>query len=134
MCHPTPNPDTSALIARSTPRWRSWIARHRLCFIQSRRRAGASDEEVPLEHSTKEIRSEVRNGLERLRALKDEARLQVHLASLDAKKRWDELQPQLQAVERTAEEASEASRKVIADGVKALEELLATIRRKQTRP
>jgi hypothetical protein len=85
-------------------------------------------------HPNSDLRSEIRNGLERLRALQDEARVQAHLAGMDIKKRWDAMQPQLQGVELAAqqaiEHATEASREVVADGVKALEDFLAAIRHK----
>jgi hypothetical protein len=85
-------------------------------------------------HPNNDLRSEMRKGLERLRALQEEARVQAHLAGMDIKKRWDAMQPQLldveQAAQRAAEHATEASRKVVADGVKALEDFLAAIRHK----
>jgi hypothetical protein len=79
--------------------------------------------------TTAELRAEVKKGLERLQALRDELRVQSHLAGMDAKKRWDELEPKLADVERAAEEATEASRTLVADTVKALQSLRDSIRK-----
>ncbi len=79
--------------------------------------------------TTAELKAEMKKGLDRLRTLRDELRVQAHLAGMDAKKRWEELEPKLEGVERAAEEATEASRKLVADTVKALQSLRDSIRK-----
>jgi hypothetical protein len=81
--------------------------------------------------TTSDLKAEVKKSLELLQALRDEVRVQLHLGGMELKNRWDKLQPQLETVERTAvQEATEASRKLIADAIKALEELRASLRKK----
>ncbi len=54
------------------------------------------------------IQAQMKNVVAELRKLRDEVRLQLHLASMDAKKAWEEdLEPKLEEADRLAENASE---------------------------
>ena len=80
---------------------------------------------------TEQIKEEVDKNLERLRTLRDEIRVQLHLASLDAKQEWDEkLAPKLFEVEQSAKEKSEPARMKAKELVDKLEEFLEHLREK----
>ena len=50
------------------------------------------------------VRREMKEAMAQLRALRDEAALKIHLAGMDAKKTWDQLQPKLAEAEKGARE------------------------------
>jgi len=60
----------------------------------------------------KDLRHAKRAAIEQLTALRDEAKVQLHLLSMDARKRWDQLEPEIVALEeqvnRDGEKAAEA--------------------------
>lgn len=64
-------------------------------------------------------RSELRPILEDLERLRDEIRVQLHLAGMDAKTEWALLRPELQELEHSAEgvaqETYEATRELAGD-------------------
>ena len=74
-----------------------------------------------------ELKSELRKGLERLKTLRDEVRVRLHLGSLELKDQWRKLEPYLGDVERKAEELTETSRAAIQDAVKRLETLRSSL-------
>lgn len=60
-----------------------------------------------MQTDTNPIQAQMRNVVAELRKLRDEIRVQLHLANMDAKKAWDELEPKLAEADRMAENASE---------------------------
>ncbi len=61
-----------------------------------------------MQTETNPIQAQMRNVVAELRKLRDEIRVQLHLAGMDAKKAWDEdLEPKLEEADRMAENASE---------------------------
>jgi hypothetical protein len=60
-----------------------------------------------MQTSNNPIQAQMRNVVAELRKLRDEVRLQLHLANMDAKKAWDELEPKLAEADRLAENATE---------------------------
>jgi hypothetical protein len=70
-----------------------------------------------------ELKDDMKKGLEHLRTLADEVRVRLHLGSMEAKAEWNRLEPHLLEVERTAREASEASRRAVAEAVESLKKL-----------
>jgi hypothetical protein len=72
------------------------------------------DEKVKLEE-------QIREAVDAARTLRDEIRVRVHLATLEAKDQWRELEPKVEMAERFAREVSETSRK-------AAEEVVARYR------
>jgi hypothetical protein len=50
-----------------------------------------------------------------LRALRDEIRLQVHLAGMEVKDRWRALEPELEKVERQLDRADAGARELARD-------------------
>ena len=72
----------------------------------------------------KQARTELAANLERLRALRDDVRLKLHLAKMEAKDRWRELEPRVTAVVNQAAKSTETvSRQVVTDTIKELEKL-----------
>jgi len=67
---------------------------------------------------------QISHALTRVQTLRDEIRVQVHLAGMEAKDAWTRLEPQLVDAERFAKEATEASGKAIHDLVKRAETFL----------
>jgi hypothetical protein len=55
------------------------------------------------------IELRVRDRLRELRALRDELRVQAHLAGLDARVAWDRLREETSTAERAAEHACESA-------------------------
>lgn len=51
--------------------------------------------------------------LEQLTALRDEGRVQLHLLSLDAKERWDELEERISKLEREADQEGDKAVEVL---------------------
>src|SRR5512142_1451421 len=73
-----------------------------------RTRGGARVANSPaMQTDTNPIQAQMRNVVAELRKLRDEVRVQLHLANMDAKKAWDELEPKLEEADRMAENASE---------------------------
>ena len=66
-----------------------------------------------------------------IRALADEIRLQMHLAGMEFRSHWAEMEPALKRVQQRAEDASEASQKTVEEMVKALEEFRGRLGRER---
>lgn len=78
---------------------------------------------------TNDVKNEVTKGIEKLTTLRDEVKLHIHLASLDAKQEWDEkLEPRINEVSTTAHTASDASKAAIHDLVTKVEGFYAKLR------
>jgi alcohol dehydrogenase class IV len=78
---------------------------------------------------TQHIKEEVDKNLEKLTTLRDEVKVQLHLATLDAKQEWDEkLAPKVLEVEQTAKSATESTRQAVKELVGRLEDFLARLR------
>jgi hypothetical protein len=76
-----------------------------------------------------DVKSEVNKGIERLGTLRDEVKLHLHLATLDAKQEWDEkLEPRINEVQSSAQQVSDASRESVSDLVKRVEGFYAKLR------
>jgi hypothetical protein len=74
-------------------------------------------------NSGTDFKTEVHKSLELLRTLRDEVRVTIHLAGMEAKDRWRQLEPHLEDVERAAREATEASRTAVVEAVSSLKSL-----------
>ena len=82
---------------------------------------------------TNDVKNEVTKGLEKLTTLRDEVKLHIHLASLDAKQEWnDKLEPRINEVSNEvatgAHTASDASKAAIHDLVTKVEGFYAKLR------
>jgi len=67
-----------------------------------------------------ELKHQVQRGLDELRRLRDEIRLEIHLGSMEAKEKWEELEPRIRDVETIAKDISIASRRAVQEVVDSL--------------
>ena len=70
-----------------------------------------------------DIKQELAKGVEVLRALRDEIKVKLHLAGMDAKDQWAKLEPELFKVERATEQATDASKKLLDEALTRLKTL-----------
>lgn len=78
---------------------------------------------------THQIKEEVDKSISKLQTLRDEVKVQLHLASLDAKKEWDEkLAPKVLEVETSAKNITESTHSAAKQLVARLEEFLVHLR------
>jgi lipid II:glycine glycyltransferase (peptidoglycan interpeptide bridge formation enzyme) len=70
--------------------------------------------------TTTELKAEIWKSLDLMRTLRDEVRVKLHLASLDAKDEWNALEPQLARLEQSASELTEATHKALCSAVQRL--------------
>ncbi len=78
-----------------------------------------------MSQTTTELKNDIQKSLDALRTLKDEIRVQLHLAGMDAKDEWSKLEPQLEEAEKMAHDLTEATRHALADAVKKVSLLRA---------
>jgi hypothetical protein len=76
-----------------------------------------------MSQTTTELKKDIQKSLGDMRALRDEIRLTLHLAGMDAKEEWRKLEPILANVERAAGELTEATRTAAEEAVKRLSKL-----------
>ncbi|HEX3772717.1 MAG TPA: hypothetical protein VHV30_17680 [Polyangiaceae bacterium] len=72
---------------------------------------------------TDAIKDELKKGLDSLKTLRDEVRVRLHLAGLDAKTEWNKLEPHLFEVEQAAKEVSASSQRAVSEAVARLKKL-----------
>jgi hypothetical protein len=77
---------------------------------------------------SEDLKSEMRKSLALLQTWRDEVRLKLHLAGMDAKAEWRKLEPQLTEVERAAEHVTEASRDALDQALKSLGKIRDSLR------
>jgi predicted nucleic acid-binding Zn-ribbon protein len=77
--------------------------------------------------TTDELKKELKKSVALLRTLRDEVRVRLHLGGMDVKEQWNKLEPHLQEVEKKAEELTDASRNAVAEAVKRLQKLRASL-------
>jgi hypothetical protein len=73
------------------------------------------------------VRADIEGAMNRLRTLRDEARVKIHLGSMDARAAWERLQPQLVEAERAAAHASKAALDAIEDAARELSILVGAL-------
>jgi len=76
-----------------------------------------------MSQTTTELKTEIEKSLGLMRTLRDEVRVKLHLAGMDAKDEWNKLEPHLLHVEDAATDFSEATRKAVTDAVERLSKL-----------
>ncbi|MBS1122675.1 MAG: hypothetical protein H6Q90_4903 [Deltaproteobacteria bacterium] len=72
-----------------------------------------------------EAQTQIWNDVKRVR---DELALKIHLAGMDARDRWNELQPRIAQLENTIERGGDRAGKVVADQLAALGKALRSLR------
>jgi len=75
-----------------------------------------------------DLKNEMKKGVDLLKTLRDEIKVKLHLAGMDVKDQWAKLEPDLHRVERAAEQATEASRKLMDDTLARLKSLRDQLR------
>ena len=65
--------------------------------------------------SKSKLEDEVRKGIAELETMRDEIRVNLHLAALDAKDKWRDLEPRVEHVKTFAREATKAARDEVRD-------------------
>jgi hypothetical protein len=74
-----------------------------------------------------DLKTEIEKKLNALRAMRDEVRVRLHLAGLDAKGEWNKLEPQITALEHVAEEFTEDTHVAVTKALKSLSDLKASM-------
>ena len=74
------------------------------------------------------LTEDLQQGLSSLQTLRDEIRVRVHLAGLEAKDKWRELEGHLLGVEDAAKDAAEGSRERITDALEKLRSFRASLK------
>jgi hypothetical protein len=74
-----------------------------------------------------DVKTDMNKTLSHLQTLRDEVRVRLHLAGMDAKDEWGKLDPLIAQVEGAAHEASEATQRAALDLVERLEKLRAKL-------
>lgn len=80
-----------------------------------------------MSHTTTELKNEFTKSLGLMRTLRDEIRVKLHLASMDAKDQWNELEPRLADIERAADKFTAATEVAVRDAVASLTKLRDTL-------
>ncbi|WP_437875327.1 hypothetical protein [Sorangium sp. So ce513] len=76
---------------------------------------------------TTDLKSDLTKSLESLQTLRDEIRVRLHLAGMEAKDAWGKLEPTLLDAEKLAEDVSETSRNALRDIVEKVKEFRASL-------
>jgi hypothetical protein len=75
-----------------------------------------------------DLKAEMKRGVDLLKTLRDEIKVKLHLAGMDARDQWAKLEPELSKVERAAEQATESSKKLMDDALTRLKSLRDSLR------
>ena len=75
-----------------------------------------------------DLKSEMKKGLDLLKTLRDEVKVKLHLAGMEAKDQWAKLEPELSKVERAADQATESSKKLLDETLKRLKAIRDSLR------
>lgn len=78
--------------------------------------------------NTTTIKAEVEKSIEKLVGMRDEVRVRLHLASLDARQEWDDkIAPHVLEAESAAKSLTEASRAKVQDAIAKVEAFLGKL-------
>ncbi|MGZ6139531.1 MAG: hypothetical protein ACXWLA_02610 [Myxococcaceae bacterium] len=75
-----------------------------------------------------DLKAEMKKGVDLLKTLRDEVKVKLHLAGMDAKDQWAKLEPELSKVERAADQATESSKKLLDETLKRLKAIRDSLR------
>ncbi len=76
-----------------------------------------------MSQTTNELKNEYKKSLELMSTLRDEVRMKLHLAGMDAKDEWRKLEPRLAEAEKAGMEFTEATCKAASELVHRLSKL-----------
>jgi hypothetical protein len=77
----------------------------------------------------KQMRDWMQQNLGKLKTLRDEIRVDLHLAGMDAKDKWKEMEPKLRDAEKLLDNVSETSRKAMEEMVEGFRKFRESLRR-----
>lgn len=80
-----------------------------------------------MSEETNALEKEIQTGIAHLQQLRDEIRLKLHLAGMDAKDAWAKLEPKVHEAEQLAHEASEATKHAVEDVLRRVRELSSSL-------
>lgn len=80
-----------------------------------------------MNRTTHELEREIRAARHLLQRLRDQVKVQIHLAELDAKEEWEALQPSLEELESTASDFTDATHAALQTAVARLKKIRASI-------
>ena len=84
--------------------------------------------------TTEQLKKQIDESIKTARTLRDQIRVDLHLASLDAKDRWNQLEIQLADAERFGQEVSEAAKTATTSVVRSLREFQGALKRHRDAP
>lgn len=84
----------------------------------------------PTSQTAEELKKTVAQTMSLLRTLRDEIRVELHLAGMEAKERFKTLESSLDKAERVADEASQATRQLLEETAEALKSFKASLKAK----
>lgn len=85
--------------------------------------------------SDEKIKLQINEALQTARTMRDQIRLEIHLAGMEGQARWrDELEPRLADAERFAHEVSEATRTAATSVATSFREFRDSLRRHAHHP
>ena len=80
-----------------------------------------------------DVKAELNKGIEKLATLRDEAKLHLHLASLDAKQEWDDkLEPSINDLQTKAADLGDTGKIVVLELVDKVEAFVSKLRGQST--
>ncbi|MBN1207702.1 MAG: hypothetical protein JXB05_22750 [Myxococcaceae bacterium] len=79
--------------------------------------------------SNTQLRDWMHENLGKLKTLRDEIRVDLHLAGMEAKDKWKELEPRFRDAERLVDDVSEVSRKTMEEMVERVRAFRESLRR-----
>jgi uncharacterized protein YoxC len=77
--------------------------------------------------ATDELEKDIQAGVAHLQQLRDEVRLKLHLAGMDAKDAWAKLEPKVHEAEHLAHEVSETTKHAVEDVLRRVREFSNSI-------
>jgi transposase len=78
--------------------------------------------------SKEKMKKQIEEALKTARTMRDEIRLELHLGQMDARDKWQELEPRLADAERFSQEVSDAARTAAASVAKSFREFRDSLR------
>ena len=80
-----------------------------------------------IERTKEELERDLKVAIDKLTELRDEARVRIHLAGLEARDLWNALEPKIDEAETLAKNASTSALETVIATTKKLEKLVASI-------
>ena len=82
--------------------------------------------------TTEELKNNVQESFALLKRLRDEIRVEIHLAGMEAKDQWKKLEERFADAERVLRDAKEASKQKLDDVVEAFKNFRETLAQEKT--